>query len=215
MESTCAMDHGPRLVEVSKLAIDIYPVTNREYAAFLKETEYQPEQSESFLRHWNSDPNNRRVPNGIEERPVVWVSTSDAQAFASWAGRRLPTDEEWQYIAAGPDLLPWPWGREFDSGRCNHDGQELCDVTSHSSGVSWCGAHDLSGNAWEWTSSTIDDGMHQFALIRGGSFYHGPERWHIGGGARRCDYHWKIQLMNPGINRAATVGFRCVSEVAS
>jgi formylglycine-generating enzyme required for sulfatase activity len=162
MESTCAVDHGPRLVEVGELTVDLYPVTNGEYVRFLSESGYRPEQTESFLRHWEKG----KVPSGREAHPVVWVSPEDAQAYASWAGGRLPSDEEWQYIAAGPEGRTWPWGEKFDAMRCNHDGHELCEVTAYPAGVSWCGVYDLSGNAWEWTSSIIDDGMHRFALIK-------------------------------------------------
>jgi len=211
MESTCGVDHGPRVVAVGPLRADVYPVTNADYAAFMTETSYAPPEPGSFLRHWEIGT----IPAGIEDHPVVWVSPEDAKAYAAWAGGRLPTDEEWQYIAAGPEGRNWPWGSDFDASLCNHDGTELSSVTANSGGANWCGCQDLSGNAWEWTSPLVDDGMHRFALIRGGSYFYAPGVWHVGGGARRCDYHWKLQLMNPGINRAGTVGFRCVYGVAS
>ena len=145
----------------------------------------------------------------------MWVSHEDATAYATWAGGRLPTDEEWQYVAAGSEGRAWPWGAEFDPSKCNHDGRDLCSVTANPVGESWCGCQDLCGNAWEWTGPVLDDGMHQFALIRGGCYYHAPHRWHAAGGARRCDFHWKMQLMNEAVNRARTVGFRCVYEASS
>ena len=206
MEATCAVDHGPRAVDVGPLDVDVYPVTNANYALFLSATGYSARERRSYLRHWIDS----KLPPGMEELPVVWVSLEDARAYASWAGGRLPTDEEWQYIAAGQAGRKWPWGEEFDARRCNHDGPGLSNVDAHPNGASWCGCNDLSGNAWEWTDTTIDDGMHVFALIRGGSYFSAPAKWHVPGGAHMCDFHWKLQLLNAGMNRAATLGFRCV-----
>jgi len=208
MEGTCAVDHGPRIVDVGPLEADIYPVTNSDYAQFMAETGYAPRDPQNFLRHWRDG----QMPPELSDRPVVWVAPEDAKAFAAWTGGRLPTDEEWQYIAAGPEGRRWPWGPDFDPTRCNHDGDKLTDVTAHRLGENWCGCQDLSGNAWEWTGAIRDDGMHQFCLIRGGSYFYARDVWHVAGGARPCDFHWKIQLMGQGMNRAGTVGFRCVYE---
>ena len=140
------------------------------------------------------------------------MSQHDAMQYAKWVGGRLPTDEEWQYIASGPDYLEWPWGEKFDASVCNHDHNSLTPVNSHKKGVSWCGCEDMSGNAWEWTSGVYDDGEHKFALLRGGSFYYAHDHWHVGGGARKTNFHWKLQILNEGMNRASTLGFRCVYE---
>lgn len=211
MEGDCQAHHGPRAVSIGRFQVDRYPVTNARFAEFLEATGYAPAHTGGFLRHWAAGA--AVVPPDAAQLPVVWVSPEDAEAFAGWAGGRLPTDEEWQYIAAGPEYRRWPWGGQFDPERCNHDGSALTPVGSYPQGASWCGAEDLAGNAWEWTAPVRDDGMHRFALLRGGSFYNGHDRWHVEGGARPTDFHWKLQLMNPGINRAATVGFRCVYEV--
>ena len=211
MEGTCGVDHGPRMVDIGPLLVDVFPVTNAEYRDFIADSGYEPTNGAGFLRHWND----RSVPARLENLPVVWVSPEDASAYASWAGGRLPTDEEWQYVAAGPEEKKWPWGDEFDPARCNHDGGELTPVDAYPKGTSWCGCYDLSGNAWEWTARIHDDGMHRFALLRGGSYFRAHDHWHVAGGARPCDFHWKLQLMNDAINRASTVGFRCVYGVAS
>ena len=158
MEGDCAVDHGPRGVDVGPFSADIYPVTNNEYAEFVSDAGCAPQESANFLRHWE----NGKVPAGIGDQPAVWVSLDDARAYASWAGGRLPTDEEWQFIAAGSEGLAWPWGADFDAGKCNHGGRELHEVTTNPDGASWCGCQDLCGNAWEWTEGELDDGMHQF-----------------------------------------------------
>ena len=211
LDSTCAVDHGPRVVDIGPFSVDVFPVTNERYREFLVDSGYEPAHGAGFLRHWNG----RSVPSGLDRHPVVWVTPEDAAAFASWAGGRLPTDEEWQYIACGPEEKKWPWGEELDASRCNHDGGELMPVDAYPQGASWCGCYDLSGNAWEWTAPIHDDQMHRFALVRGGSYFRGPAHWHVAGGARPCDFHWKVQLMNDENNRFSIVGFRCVYGAVS
>ena len=68
----------------------------------------------------------------------MFVSQNDAIAYAKWVGGRLPTDEEWQYIAAGPKYLDWPWGNKFNPLLCNHDGNKLEFVNAFRKGESWC-----------------------------------------------------------------------------
>ena len=204
LEGTCSLDHGPKKVKIKNLYVDKYPVTNKEYLNFIKKTRYHPRDVQRFLAH--------KPKNNQSNYPVVCVSQNDAMQYAKWVGGRLPTDEEWQYIAAGPDYLEWPWGQKFDPSVCNHDHNSLIPVNSHKKGASWCGCEDLSGNAWEWTSGIYDDGKHKFTLIRGGSFYYAHDHWHVGGGARKTNFHWKLQILNEGMNRASTLGFRCVYD---
>ena len=204
LEGTCSTDHGPRNVKIKNLFVDKYPVTNEQYSFFLKKTGYQPKDSQRFLEH---QPNKK-----IFNLPVVFVSQNDAVAYAKWVGGRLPTDEEWQYIAAGPKYLDWPWGNKFNPSLCNHDGHKLVSVKANIKGSSWCGCVDMAGNCWEWTAGIHDDGNHQFALLRGGSYFYAHDHWHVGGGARKTNYHWKLQILNEGMNRAATLGFRCVYD---
>lgn len=209
MEGDCPVDHGPRAVSVGPLVVDVFPVTNDDFKEFLAQSRYQPDRPGSFLRHWTGGA----PAKGAGNHPVVWVSPKDAEAYATWKGGRLPTDEEWQFIAAGPEHRRWPWGDRFDASLCNHEQGETMPVDAHPGDESWCGCRDLCGNVWEWTQPTRSDRYHEFALMRGGSWYRGHDRWHVQGGARRTDFHWKLQLMNDEINRSAVVGFRCVFEV--
>ena len=204
LEGTCSIDHGPKYVEIKNLFVDKYPVTNKQYLNFLKKTGYFPKDNQRFLEH---KPN-----KSIYDLPVVFVSQKDAMEYAKWVGGRLPTDEEWQYIASGPKYLEWPWGNKFNPTLCNHDGQHLVSVNVYRKGASWCGCEDMAGNCWEWTADIHDDGNHQFALLRGGSYFYAHDHWHVGGGARKNNYHWKLQILNEGMNRAATLGFRCVYD---
>ena len=208
LEGDCQYDHGPRLIKLNSFRIDRYPVTNKRFSDFLKETGYMPEDASNFLKHW---VNGAYLP-GLENHPVVWVSQSDARAYAGWAGGRLPKDGEWQYAACGPDKFKWPWGNEFDENRCNSYEASTTMVDKYPHGASPFGCMDMCGNVWEWTDETIDDGFHIFALIRGGSYYKGNDRWHVDGGPKPNDFHWKFQLLNEGMNRCGTIGFRCVTD---
>ena len=98
MEGTCSVDHGPREVEIKQIWVDKYPVTNNDYYQFIEKTGYKPPENKTFLKNWK-DNSLQSLP---DNNPVVWVSQKDAVAYAEWVRGRLPTDEEWQYIAAGP-----------------------------------------------------------------------------------------------------------------
>lgn len=208
MEGDCAFDHGPLVKHMDAYQIGKYPVTNAMYARFIGETGYHPEDYHNFLRHW---VNGTYLPED-ENKPVVWVSQQDAIAYAQWAGGRLPYDWEWQYAAAGPEALKYPWGNKPDKSLCNVSGDALADVDRYKDGTSVFGVMDMIGNAREWTAHVIDDGMHLFTLLRGGCHYQAPHFWHADGGMVQTDHHLKFQLLSEGQNRCGTVSFRIVKE---
>lgn len=82
MEGDCEYDHGPRMVKVPSLLVDKYPVTNDRFYRFLKESGYEPRNRENFLRHWEAG----RYKEEDRNKPVIWVSHKDAEAFAQWYG---------------------------------------------------------------------------------------------------------------------------------
>ena len=72
----------------------------------------------------------------------------------------------------------------------------------------------MSGNVWQWTESYRDDGHTRFVMIRGGSYFNAKgSDWYVKGGPRPCDSHTKFILMYPGLDRCATIGFRCAANV--
>ncbi len=210
MEGDCQMDHGPRLAKVGPLEADLYCVTNAMYDQFLKESGYAPVDSAGFLRHWESG----RYPDGAEDLPVVYVSQEDAKAYAEFYGKRLPTEEEWQYMAAGPEKYKWPWGNAKNYKFCNVFGENTQPVDSHPEGRSPFGLYNMCGNVWEYTSERLDevDHSHQFIVLRGGSYYTAHYYWHSESGAMRNNSHLKVHLMGGAMDRYGTVGFRCVKE---
>jgi len=208
MEGDCQYDHGPRLVTIKPFYIDKYPVTNRLFKIFLDETGYWPKDDTNFLRHWRKGT----YPSEMENHPVIWVSQNDAKNYAKWKGVRLLYDAEWQFAACGDLKLKWPWGNKFDSDLCNSSNDNTTLVDKYPAGISPFGCFDMCGNTWEWIKEVIDDGQHLFTFLRGGSHYKASHFWHAEGGPHSNDYHAKFLILNEGLNRCETVGFRCAKD---
>lgn len=199
-----------RNVSFPRFAMDETPVTNAQFARFLAASRYRPKHLENFLKHWPQG----QLPSGKEDHPVVYVDLDDARAFASWAGKRLPTEEEWQYAAQGLDGRKYPWGEHWEAGRCN-DGTTgtTTPVRAFPTGRSPFGCYDMCGNVWQWTESERSDGRTRFCIIRGGAFFEAKgSNWYVDGGPRQADFATKFILMWPGLDRCHTIGFRCVVD---
>jgi iron(II)-dependent oxidoreductase len=202
--------HHDIKTDVKPFFIDEAQVSNADFKRFLDATAYHPKHPENFLKHWNGG----QPPVGLEDHPVVYIDLDDARAYAAWAGKRLPTEAEWQLAAQGTDGRKWPWGNEFDASRCNTTGDRTLPVRSCPAGRSPYGLYHMSGNVWEWTESQRDDGHTRFVMLRGGSYFDAKGSiWYIRGGPQPCDYHAKFIQMWPGLDRCATIGFRCVADV--
>jgi formylglycine-generating enzyme required for sulfatase activity len=200
-------------MHVDAFDIDKYPVTNKKFKVFLDTTHYHPKDDLNFLKDWQGGT----YPPGWEDKPVTWVSLEDARAYAAWAGKRLPHEWEWQYAAQGTEHdRKYPWGDLWrpdavpvqDQGRTMRGPDE---VYAHADGVSTFGVMDMVGNVWQWTDEYVDEHTRS-AILRGGSYYRPQGSMWYFPQAYRNDQHGKLLLMAPSIDRAGTLGFRCVVD---
>jgi formylglycine-generating enzyme required for sulfatase activity len=199
-----------RRVALRPFAIDETPVTNAQFAGFLKATDYHPRHPENFLKDWRGG----KPPAGREDHPVVWVDLDDARAYAAWAGKRLPSEEEWQYAAQGGDGREYPWGSGLRAGVCNPGPSATTPVKAFPAGRSPCGCYDMCGNVWQWTESERSDGRTRFCIIRGGSYFTAKgSGWYVDGGPRPANFATKFLMIWPGLDRCGTIGFRCVVDL--
>jgi formylglycine-generating enzyme required for sulfatase activity len=197
------------LVQVPSYFIDKNEVTNAEFKKFLDATGYKPKSSMNFLKHWKKGT----YPKGQGNHPVVYVDLWDAKAYADWAGKRIPTEVEWQYAAQGADGRIFPWGDRWDPKKANVDSDGTEPVGSYPAGASPFGALDMTGNVSEMTDSYQEDGWHRFSYLRGGSWFQSfGSLWYVQNGLVTNQQRVKFWMMNAGFNRSPTVGFRCVKE---
>jgi formylglycine-generating enzyme required for sulfatase activity len=201
-----------RSFNIDTFLIDRYPVTNAQYNEFLIATKYAPVDTTRYLRHWESGI----IKQGQEKYPVVNLSIEDMRAYAKWAGKRLPTEAEWQLAAQGTDNRKWPWGDEFHGTNCNNAFDRPTPVDAFTRGQSPYGVMDMVGNIWQMTGDIYFNGTDYFAVIRGGSYFKPDSSWwYIEGGPQELDKTQIMLLVSPGFDRCSTVGFRCVKDVDS
>lgn len=203
--------HQHRL-HVEGFHIDRTPVTNAEFSRFLEATHYRPQDDHNFLRDWKDG----RYPEGWANKPVTWVSIEDARMYASWAGKRLPHDWEWQYAAQSADGRLYPWGGAWDPQRlpAPDHGRTMrppTNVDAFPGGASPFGALDMQGNVSQWTDEFGDEHT-RAAIVRGGAYYQPRGSIWYFPQTYRLDEHQKYLLMSPGRDRAGTIGFRCVVD---
>jgi iron(II)-dependent oxidoreductase len=124
--------------------IDKYPVTNAQYAKFVVHAGHRPPLG------WKDG----RIPEGEELHPVTMISWYDAVSYARWAGKRLPTEAEWEKAARGTDGRRWPWGNQMDVQRLNtyYNVGATTDVMRYENGASPYGVMDMAGNVSEWVA---------------------------------------------------------------
>ena len=169
-----------------------FPLTNTQYKLFL-------DANPSYKPPADWDDRKRIYPRGKEKHPVTMVSWNDAQAFCQWASCRLPTEQEWEKAARGVDGRKYPWGEDWVDGKyCNSWEAKIGDTTpedDYPEGVSPHGVWDMSGNVWEWTASTHEEGGR---VLRGGSWVS------VNNYVRSAYRNWVDQT-----NTDLYVGFRC------
>lgn len=173
-------NHDKLGMDIGAMYVDKHPVTNEQYAQYLKASGYSPARdSARWLMHWE----NGQPKAGWEQRPVTYVSLNDARAYCGFYKKRLPEVYEWQYFAQGLDGRLYPWGNNYDSSReaqlvpaisnnFTNPGPE--PVGKYPKGASPFGVEDLVGSVWQMTSE-FQDFHTRFMILRGGSNY-GPWR---------------------------------------
>jgi formylglycine-generating enzyme required for sulfatase activity len=201
-----------KVERIDSFLIDRFPVTNAQYYEFLMNSGYHPSDTVRFLRHWKQG----RFIQGQDRYPVVNLSLEDMVAYAKWAGKRLPTEAEWQLAAQGTDKRKWPWGNEFHGALCNNSFARPTPVDAFVKGQSTFGAADMVGNIWQMTGDLYFNGSYYMSVIRGGSYYK-PESswWYIQGGPQPLDKTQILLMVSPGFDRSNTLGFRCVKDIDS
>jgi sulfatase modifying factor 1 len=129
-----ADEHPQRSVFLSPFYIDRYEVSNGKYLQFVTETHHRmPENTNAASTLWiDGQP----MP-GIEQHPVVNVSWTDADAYCRWAGKRLPTEAEWEKAARGTDARRYPWGNEWDISLANSASYWAGRTIEFGSGTDW------------------------------------------------------------------------------
>lgn len=211
-------DEGPQhKVTLPAFMIDIYEVTNLQYKAFIDAT------GRKSPTHFK----NRTYPKGKADHPVTFVSWDDADAYCQWAGKRLPTDQEWEKAARGTDGRWFPWGNEFGLEHANTPQRwrelgafgDTAPVGAFASGKSPYGLYDMSGNVWEWTASWYkaypgnttpsESYGERYKVLKGGSWWD-------------CSFY-QCGISAPVFNRSFfsrktrndTFGFRCARDAAA
>ncbi len=208
-------DEGPQhVVNLPPFYIDKYEVTNLQYKQYLDVT---GRRSPDHFR-------NRTFPEGKADHPVTYVSWKNAKAYCEWAGKRLPTDREWEKAARGTDARTFPWGNEFVMhnantpvrwGELKQEG-DTSPVGAFPGGVSPYGLYDVSGNVWEWTASwymaypgnerQTENYGKKYRTLKGGSWWD-------------CSFY-KCGISAPVYNRSffspkvknSSFGFRCAKD---
>ena len=173
-----------------------YPVTNIQYAQFLKEnSEWRKGEASDdhvdsdYLNDWDGDS----FPKDKENYPVAWVSWHATVAFCEWLSRTmdkkifLPTEMQWEKACRGTDGMKFPWGNDINEPRANCSSQSapvgrtvdgriaVGNYSPH--GDSPYGCVDMAGNVWEWCSNWTDE-YEEEKTLRGGGWNFSPEFLH-------------------------------------
>jgi formylglycine-generating enzyme len=176
-------ENGSRFVSLSAFYIDRTEVTVENFK------KYQPRYNEKPYTNGKS----------CLKCPAMGIDWNQARKYCLWAGKRLPSEEEWEAAARGNSTFTWPWGNEFLPQNANTFGKEdghlsVAPVASFPAGASPYGVMDMAGNVWEW----VQTASKKLQTVKGGG-------WTSYNNQSKISFRNKVdaKLKNP------TIGFRC------
>lgn len=216
------LNERPRVeVHVCSFFLEVAPVTNSQFREFLlAEPNWQKDQvpaqfadKSSYLNLWDGS----EYPKGLDDYAVINISWYAAKSYAKWAGRRLPTEKEWEYAAGGPSHCKYSLGNIFKPEEYAYgiirDPIGFCVRQYPANGF---GLYDMSGGVWEWTADSFNENAYSNLLAAKTIPSQYSNRRTLKGGSSTFDNPDYLRVPVRGSNSPSEAhedyGFRCAAS---
>jgi len=202
-------------VHLNAFYLDKFEVTNGRFAKFVDAIQSEPP--------WGFE--DRKTPLVDADRPVRWVSWMDAMGYCLWAGKRLPTEAEWEKAARGTDGRVYPWGNDPPTlahavyGLKEGGAETISVIGDRDRGMSPYGAHDMAGNLYEWVMDWYAEDFYvnfaNSAAVNPRGPAEGTAKVQRGGSYINSPYRLRSSFRTKGdpAEQDPHVGFRCAQDV--